>query len=123
MKESTTEIVNTISLTEAIGIMPLFIVVIAVILGISALVSRGRCWIQTSLILEFALCLWGISITCWRLYSFNSIYYDYDGPVSPDPSMWLHYFSLSWTSAATSLFGVSIGLMLIGIAWLFKKQA
>jgi lysylphosphatidylglycerol synthetase-like protein (DUF2156 family) len=122
-QETNTEIVQTISLTDYVGAFPIMIAILALIIGVSALIVRRRCWIQAAIIFELALCLWGASITCWRLYRFNSIYYDYDGPVSPDPSMWLHQFSLSWTSAAASLFGVSIGLMFIGVAWLFKKQA
>ena len=121
--DSGTVYYHSTSLIDVIGVIPMIVSILAILIGVSSLIIRRRCWIQASVIWEVALGFFGVSITCWRLYSFNSIYSQPDGPVTPDVSMWLHDFSLSWTSAAVSLFSVFVGLLLIGTAWLFKKRA
>ena len=114
----TTEFVRSVSLIEIIGIFPMIIASIAIVLGLSALITRNKTWIQSSLIFQFAIGALGIGITCWRLHISNSIYYD----TYPDASMWAYEFSYTWTAAAVSLMGVSIGTVFIGIAWLIKKS-
>ena len=118
MEEQTSEIIYTTSLLEVFGVIPIFIALVAVILGMLTLIIRRNRWIQTALILQFSLATFGCGITCFRLYSVNSIYVD----TYPDVPMWLTDFSFSWSSAAVSLIGVSIGSSLCAIAWLFKKM-
>lgn len=75
-----------------------------------------------SLALELAIGAWGISITCWRLYSANSIYIDGEEYMSPDICMWLSDFSVCWTAAAVSLAGVSVGLVFIAVSILCERK-
>lgn len=117
MQKQESEIINTVSLLEIIGVLPYIVALLAVVIGLSTLISRRKTWIQSSVIFQIALATWGLSITCWRLYSSNIIYYD----AYPDSTMWLSDFAMSWTAAALSLTGVTVGLALIGVAWLLKK--
>jgi len=119
--DAATTVIEGQPLIDYIGINPLIIAGLAICIGISALIIRRKVWIQSSLIFELALGSLGVAITCWRFFWFNLIFAEYEGELMPDIGLWLSEFAISWSSAAISLFGVSIGLLLIGIAWIFNK--
>ena len=108
------------SLISFVGWVPIIIALVAISIGVVALIRRKRQWIMFSLIMELALSAWGISITCWRLFEANYFYLiDY---ADPDVPTWLGDFGMAWTAAAYSLAGTAVGFSLVAIASLLTRD-
>ena len=115
--EETTNIFGP-SLFDILGTYPALLALLAIGLGIVALILRKRI---VNLAIAHALVavgVFGFGTTAWRIHETNSLLLP-SGSV--DPTSWMISLGYSWMASSVVLPAVGIGFLLLAVSWLFTR--